>query len=564
MVREAIAITVVLLVSLVPLGAHAAPAGCVDVDLASFAELRPQGALAGSPGWERVVGLTLDRLPMTPTMLAVRGDQACDLTRGLDAFLGPAAAPLKESDALDLALFAVGSIYVDAMPEARLANGVTDLAHPVVLTPLARGYAADLTVWTPRNGVVADVHVVMDGSIDASFVVLANAVGPFIADIEGWNLQPGMTEKTLAGDAGLDTTKTLVGTAPDGKKWRITYFTQNYVSDAEADRHAAMHLEGALAAYANETAWGLVSPDPDGTLDVTLDGCDCIFSGNNANIHMFPRAFDILPLLPGLNYREESEAAELIIGHEMFHHFQYGIMQWRFGGWVVEGMARFSETANVPDFTFLPSTLTFWPNANGMNGFLLAPSGGIGSHSYDWSLVWGYLYAHEGGMPLMVRALQEMATGGTFSETDGPAAIQRAMDAVPGGEHATFAEAYAAFAKSALTGEGFVWGAPDGSQVHDWATYFVPIARDGNAAGSTSATTWGIRVHNARPGPAGAAIVAANVPLGLNAWIYTADGAGDHFGAVAPTNVIQGATDAALVIADVASPSDAYQYAIAH
>lgn len=568
MVREAIAITAVLLVSLVPAPAHAAPAGCLEVDLASFAEVAHAGPLAGAAGWDRATGFSKERLPMVPTVLAVRGETACDLTHGLALFLGERAAPLRADEALDLALFAVGAIFVDVLPDARLAEGISDLARPTVLTPLERGYLAQMSVWTPRNGVVADVRVVMDGAIDATFVVRESAVGPFVGDVEGWNLQPGMTDRTVSGDVGAMATKVLMGTNADGKQWRITYYTQNYASEALADYHAQMHMSGALAAYANGTSWGLVSTDPDGILDLTLDGCDCIYSGHQANIHMFPRANDILPLLPGLNYRAEEETAELIVGHELFHHFQYGIMQWRHGGWLLEGMARFSETVNVPDFTFLPTTLTYWPNLNGMNGFLLSPSGTITTHSYDWSIVWGYLYAHEGGMPFIVRALRESATGGTNGNVDGPAAIQRAMDAVPGGEHATFAAAYADFARAAVTKTGFVWGAPDGTQVHDWATYFVSIARDNGLFGTVTAQPWGIRVHHAAPGPSGSSIVAFSDAVGVTGLLYTRAGATSTFTDATVVNPVSGANDAALVIvrtSNPANPSDPtaqYQYAI--
>lgn len=556
MVWRAIILASLLCISILPATAQADGEGCLSVDLDSFREVRYEGRLAGVVGWDRAVGYTAERLPMVPTLLAVRGETACDLTHGLDAFLGSRTTPKSGADALLVATLAIDAIYVDVLPQPVVLPSLGFSASAPKIVRTADGYVADLTVWTLRNGVIADARVTMEGDTRASFVVRERVAGAFVGEAEGWNLLPGMTDKTVAGDVSGLATKILMGTNADGKKWRVTYFTQNYVNEATADYHAQMHLTGALAAYANETAWGFVSPDPDGTLDLTLDGCDCIYGGNNANIHMFPRANDILPLLPGLNYREERETAQLIVGHELFHHMQYGIMQWRHGNWAIEGTARFQETVNVPDMAFLPTTLTYWPNLNGMNGFLLAPSGPISSHWYDWSIVWGYLYANEGGMPLIKAVLEEMATGGTYSEIDGPAAIQRAMDRVPGGTHQTFAEAYTAFAQDIFTHDNFVWGATDGTQVHDWSTYFVATKREFTATGSFNNVGWSIRAHNADPtNAAGAAVMAYTANPNLAAFAYSETGGVRTSTPALPVTALAGVDDAALIMVRANGPA---------
>ncbi|HUR68796.1 MAG TPA: hypothetical protein VM370_06075 [Candidatus Thermoplasmatota archaeon] len=344
--------------------------------------------------------------------------------------------------------------------------------------------------------------------------------------------------------------KTLMGTNADGTRWRVTYETGQYASEAEADAYAQMQLVAAMRAYANETAWGFASHDPDGILDVTLDGCDCIYASAEADIHLFPRPNDILPLLPGLAYRSESEMIEIIVGHELFHHMQFGLQQWRLGNWLVEGMARASETANVPDGTFLPTTLTYRRDDNGMNGFVNAPSRTIAQHSYDWSIVWGYLYAHEGGVALWKAVLEETATASGDANVAGPAAIQRAMDRVPGGEHATFAEAYAAFAEALVTHAGWTWGAPDGTGAHDWSTYFVALGRtNGAVLVYYTIPAWGIRFHDARPAaPGGDSTLAyAGQPF-IRARLYTHAGGAAAMRDAEPMNAISGVDDAALLL----------------
>ncbi len=461
-------------------GAHAPPAGCVAADLGGFQEVVNHGPLATFPGWESATGYALDRLPPRPTALAVRAGVACDLTTGLAAFLGgaPAVDPAPEA-----ALLALRSVHADVFPDA------TAVDAPVVL-----GDAVAFTAWTPRNGVLARVLVSFSNGVDVSFSVLDRAVGPFVPAIEGWNLLPGDTERTVAGDSPLDaipSTKVIYGTNVDGTQWRVTYYPPRYSSEAEADRHAQMHMRGALLAYAEGYGWGFRSADPDRVLDLTLDGCDCIYGGYQANVHMFPRANDILALLPGLAYRDEAELAQLIVGHELFHHFQYGIQQWRMGSWMTEGQARFSETVNVPDYTFLPTTLTYWEQYdNGMNGFLANPNRGVGSHSYDFSIVWGYLQAANGGMALVKAVLEESRVGGTNPDTDGVAAIDRALARFPARRHATFADAYVDFAKATFTHDGFTWGKADGTQAHDWSTHFRPTARSNNTM-QGSIATWG-------------------------------------------------------------------------
>lgn len=354
----------------------------------------------------------------------------------------------------------------------------------------------------------------------------------------------------------LPPASTLLGNNADGTSWRITYFVAFYAGDeVVALSHAQIHLDAALRAYANQTSWGFASSDPDGILDITLDGCDCIFESMDANIHMFPRALDLLSFFPGLAYRSEAELAEIIIGHELFHHLQYGVQRWGMGDWLVEGMARFAETLSVPDGTFLPTTLTYVADDNGFNGFMRDPSRPLADGSYSWALVWGWLYAHEGGIALLNAVLEESAGVTGDPNIEGPAAIQRAMDRTPGGEHDTFEASYRAFARALLTGEGFVWGAPDGSGTHDWATYLDPVARSPPTAGPFQLLDWGIRVHDARPvAPPRSVIVAyAGAPV-YAASLMTRTAGETMFRDAPPVSTAEPVDDAALLLVRLPAP----------
>lgn len=557
--RRNLGISVALLFALLvaPFAHGVAAQGCLSVEAASFAHFEGRGDLPGYPGWELAIAYAADRMPFTPTLVAVGPGETCDLTRGLDAFLGARAAPATTAQAEEVALLAIAALFVDELPDAQRVGAPR-------FTPLGSGHLAKLDVWTPRNGVLARATVRMDGHVSASFVVREVGVGAFEGASEGWVPGPGEGRgfPDIPGVDAAGSERVIEAANADGTRWRVTYDPALYASGQDAEVYATMHLEAAVRAYANQTSWGFVSFDPDGVLEIKLDGaCVCILAGDDADIHLKPRPNDLLPFFPGLGYRSEAEFAEILVSHELFHHFQYGLQRWQMGLWLLEGTARFSETIALPDGASFPSSMVYARTNNGMNGFLRNPARSIGQHTYDFSLVWGYLYAHDGGIALVKAVLEESADGGPSAEVDGVAAIDRALAGIPGREHATFAEAFEAFTDDVMLRRGFVWGAPSGEGLHDWMAYLDAPAREPSPIGRYPLPYWGFRVHDAAPTtPEGSALV-SYVGAFQRAMLMSESEGARTLAAARGANIVAGVDDAALFVLSTAPPpADAAGY----
>ncbi|HEV8361229.1 MAG TPA: hypothetical protein VGR28_12325, partial [Candidatus Thermoplasmatota archaeon] len=420
----------------------------------------PLERVAGLPAdWSPLLALDDSRLPAIASVAAQRGDVICSVSGDLPAFVA-AAGPFAPAD---LAALVAATSFVD----------VVGVGEP--LTVDIEGRFAHVQTWSGPDGLVVEWAIDL-GALTAQFEVVAVGLGEHVSDLEGWHPWVGFTDRDLAPPAlGPLATKVLLAPNADGSQFRITYFTQNYLSEAQADSYAAKYAAAAQAIWSIEVGqWGFTSADADNTYDITADGCSCIFSGNNVNIHIHPKLEDLYTLFsPPLSYPTPDHFYRVVIGHEFHHHLQYSINQWALGSALTEGGARFSETAFEPFGAFGPNTITYLNNANGFSNVMLNPGTPVGSRTYDLGLFWGYLYSQDGLIPLLKRIYQEadVVAGGA----DGiPNAVSNALAAFPG-PHDTFDEAYHDFALQ-MYKKSFVWGKPDGSEPREWATYLPDVA----------------------------------------------------------------------------------------
>jgi hypothetical protein len=410
--------------------------------------------LPGLPaGWLPLLALDESRLPPVPSVAASGPGGVCALTQDVGAFARAAGVRSPEA----LASLAIAAAFPDqfGIPEVRSLRIADGIAHA--------------ETWSPKDGVVAD-WIVDLATLRADFVVRAVGIGPYEAEVEGWHVWPGLTSQQVRDlENGALATKVRMVPLPDGKAFRLTYFTQFYSSEAQADQYAQDYADASLAIWTIQNQqWGFASGDTDGVYDIKMDGCSCISGGFNVNIRVHAKLEDLITLL-NLQYPTNQHFYRVVIGHEWHHHLQYTINQWALGNYLTEGAARFSETIFEPEGAFGPKTIQTLPNANGFANMLLTTNVAPTGRTYDFGLFWGYMYAHNGGIPFLKKLYQESKLGGDLY-----AVVDRTLAAMADPEHATFNEAWAAFAVALYEGN-FVWGLADGSQPRDWGTYLPKV-----------------------------------------------------------------------------------------
>ncbi|MHB8604427.1 MAG: hypothetical protein ACYDCK_04160 [Thermoplasmatota archaeon] len=510
----------------------------------------PAGEHPGFPGWRLVVGEQKTRMPVVHLALASDGHATCDLTHGLDQFLAGRASATDPVSALALARLGARVAFIDTLPDLADPASVGIAAAAPRIVASGSGYDVTFTTWTQTNGVLASWNVHVDGATVAPhFAVLAWATGPFVASTEGWMLRPGSTDALLAGPSIA--ADQLLGANADGSQWRINYFGAAELADAQ------IALAAAQSIYTTETGWGFASADPDRVLDITLDGCDCIYGGFNADIHIDPDLGALASSL-GLVYPSREAFTRIVIGHETFHHMQYSIQQWKLASGFIEGGARFSETVLEPDSAFGPSTIQYLPNINGFSNMMIAPNTPISGRLYDFGLVWGFLYSRDGGMAFIHRMYVETNNVGSNADTDGPKAIDNALAAMTNPTDATFQSAYNAYANHAYARD-FVWGDNSGGHAHNWGAYLPAITRTaptgGAGAFNTAPKVWGIIVGNLGSGH-DVVVAGAADPTILGTLATTTSGVAS-FQNASPGAAATGVDDAALLLVRGNAPNAA-------
>lgn len=399
------------------------------------------GGLAALPlGWTAEVSLDDGRIPAIPSIVATDAlGTSCDLTADLDGFLDRAGV----TDRTQVASLAVQTSFPDyvGVPEVRDVAFDGDVAH--------------VTTWSEKDGLVVDWTVNVE-TLETHFEVLDRAVGDYTFDVEGWHPWVGFVDgliEPLHEEGAAD--KHLTVTNNDGlTTWTINYFTSLYASEAEADSYADAYGEAAKVIYdIQATEWGFTSVDPDADFDVTANGCNCIFAGDDTDIHVSAKLEELAADF-GLVYPSPDHFYRVVIGHEFHHHLQWSANGWAGGGAAIEGPARFSETAFEPEGTHGPDTIQYLPNINGFSNVCLNPNEEFDDRLYDLGIYWGFLWEQNGG-PDFLRAVYDHMPDDNSNDAI-PAAIEAAFDELGGGSHDTFEASYLDFGAH-LMARDLVW-----------------------------------------------------------------------------------------------------------
>lgn len=440
---------------------------------ASYDRYEVLETLPGLPsGWTPMLGWDASRIPAIPSVLASGVGGICDLTQDLGAFVDRAGP----SEGVDLAALAASTSHPDQLgiPQPRSMEVI--------------GSQARLQTWSEKDGLVVDWTVDLE-TLDARFVVVAVGTGDVKSDLEGWHPWVGFSTETLEafGSPAAASTKTLLAANADGSQWKITYFTQNYASEAQADAYGAAYAQAAQDIHAIEVGqWGFSSVDLDNVYDITVDGCSCIFAGDNVNIHIHPKLEDLFALFnPPLQYPSNQHFYRSVIGHEWHHHLQWSIQEWALGDALIEGGARFAETVFEPEANHQPRSIHYLNNINGFSSMMSSPNTMISQRAYNFGLFYGFVYSVDGGIPLLKRIYEESLNVAGGDNTAIPDAVSRALDDFPG-PHDTFDEAYADFALQ-MYKKSFVWAKADGADPRDWGLFLPPVSHVAFSLGQATA-----------------------------------------------------------------------------
>lgn len=438
--------------------------GAIHVD-PLFSDLFPTQALLVTQDWSR--------LPTIPEFWATGPNGACRID-DLPTLLERTDTTLGTEKALQNAAW----LIAQTTDEATL--GLLEFESFDAVVPTGDGALVTLTATSEQTGMRIEYVVDVDHDGTGAATWTATEVVPGLRqNWEGWFLGIGQSGPFEPTD-GLDATALFP--THDGKEIRINYNPNSYPDAIEAAEDVERNGVGGVLAYDTMNRdWGFPSDDPDNFLDITLDGCACIYGGNNVNIHMPPNLQAwIAAIIPGLWYPDEDGVVYDVIGHEFFHHFQYSIMEWNAQQYVIEGTARFIETAYTPEYSHVPGSLHWLNNINGFSYLASNPHLAPASHWYSYGLFWGHLYDTNGGVEIIKRVLEESAINNGL-----PGFIDRAL-LTDGVEHTSYVQALGDFG-ARLAARDMVWDRHDGSASYDWLAYApqTPIAMP--AVGNTGA-----------------------------------------------------------------------------
>ncbi len=473
------------------------------------------------PGLDLMVSADRSRLPEIPRLWVSGPDGDCSL-QALPGLLAADDRTLESQGDLESAAWlAALAGDTEVMGVSQLERVVSfertgDDAARVVLQALSPATGSRVQ-WT--------VDVEADGDTEARWVVL-ELVPEARSQDHGWFLEAG-DEGPFEEAPGEANTEVKLYETHDGKSIRITYFLDRYDSVEEAEEDADRNGEGGVLAYnLINDVWGFPSADPDGFLDITVNGCACISGGDQVAIRMPPNVMEWVNSI-GFSYTDPDEVAYLIIAHEFFHHFQYSMMQWNQANWVTEGTARFIETIIYPSETHQPGSIQYGGGLNGFPAVMENPHYRPQQHSYSYGLVWGHIYDHNGGVEFFKRLFEESAADPSF-----PGFIDRALVSM-GGEHESFADALADIGER-LVSKSFEWDTWDGAETRDWGLYLPDLTTQGLlGVGNVGQWETNVEAYAMRflelPSagfPAGATTIATSGAPAVRTLVVTEDGDG--------------------------------------
>lgn len=413
------------------------------------------------------------------------------------------------------------------------------------IKPAAAGTFA-VTTHAQTNGVEARWVIATDshGVRSATWTATAFASEPFTAQIEGLTAFPGGTETytrvaegLLVEQRGLPTAESArrdaqaspqaphVYTGPDGMKIRLSIGDTRVAVDP--DTPTGQNQVDTLTNFADAIAinyqefhdWGLrkgwvADLDPVVGADVgwvyvnnglSLYCLACVFIADDFQIHMISEVVAALGALGFTGYKDDVQALQLVVGHEMFHNFQnaynkpgpLGRSRGRGSSTAYsEGTARFQETLHsYSDVTFADKTLytggqTNPPmlnlDANHCNGYGTSEAAfavGPFTKTYNACYFWTSWF-NQNGIDSLVRLVAEgiPAHSSQGSQAEGVLAI---ADAAP---DVSVADQLGFFAASALTGLDKTIRAASGDDVErDWGSFLFrwnpPALAAGEGAG---------------------------------------------------------------------------------
>ena len=445
------------------------------------------------------------------------------------------------------------------------ANSTDGAATAVAYASLAAApYFDDVTVKSVRP-TAAGVYVVrthaLTNGVEAHWVIATDAAGvrsatwtatafgvkPLVGQIEGLTAMPGGTETytrladgLLVEKRGLPTAESArrdaergpsvphVYMGPDGMEIRLSIGDSHVGIDP--DTQTGQTQADTLSNFADAISlnygefhdWGLRKgweSDLDPALgrqvgwvyvnnSLSLYCSACVFIADDFQIHMISEINAFLDALGFTGYKNDREALQLVVGHEMFHNFQNAYNNpgplGRSRGRSVstaysEGTARFQETLHsYSDVTFADKTLytggqTNPPglslDANHCNGYgstdaLMAA--GPFPKTYNACYFWTSWFNQNGVdslVNLVAEGIPSHATKG--HQEEGVLAIGHAAPDVPVADQLAF------FAHSALTGRNKTITSASGGVERDWGSFLFKWAPRALSPGSSAGTSIG-------------------------------------------------------------------------
>ena len=434
-------------------------------------------------------------------------------------------------------------VWTDAADGAATAAAYASVAA----TPYFDGVTVESVSPGVAGAYVVRTHALTNG-IDARWVIVTDAAGvrtatwsatgfarkPFIAEIEGLTALPGGTETytrlvsgLLAEKRGLPTAQSArrdaerepsvpyVYTGPDGMKIHLSISESRVAVDP--DTQTGQTQADTLSNFADAIAlnygefhdWGL-RKGWESELDPALGPnvgwvyinnalslyCSaCVFIADDFQIHMISEINTFLRALGFTGYKNEREALQLVVGHEMFHNFQNAYNNpgalTRLDGpdrsvstAYSEGTARFQETLHsYSDVTFANKTLytggqTNPPllslDANHCNGygatdamFAGGPFSEDNSKTYNACYFWTSWFNQNGNDALVALVAEAYPAHAETDahEEEGVRAIAAAAPDVPVADQLAF------FAHSALTGKNKTITSTSGGVERNWGSF---------------------------------------------------------------------------------------------
>ena len=431
----------------------------------------------------------------------------------------------------------------------------------VAAAPYFDGVTVESVTATAAGAYVVKTHARTNG-VEARWVVATDAAGvrsatwtatafaqrPLTAQIEGLTALPGGTETytrlvdgLLREKRGLPTAKSArkaadaaapqaphVYTGPDGMEIRLSIGDSHVGVDP--DTQTGQTQADTLSNYADAISlnykefhdWGL-RKGWESDLDVALGKqvgwvyvndalsaycAACVFIANDFQIHMISEINVFLTALGFTGYKNEREALQLVVGHEMFHNFQnaynnpgpLGRSAGRGSSTAYsEGTARFQESLHsYSDVTFANKTLvtggqTNPPglslDANHCNGFGAtdkAFTDGPFTKTYNACFFW-FPWFSQNGSDALVKLVSEgiPANSTKGNQEEGLRAIAAAAPNVP------LADQLAYFAHSSLTGKNKTITSTSGGAVRDWGTFMFKWKPGTLSSGGTATSSIG-------------------------------------------------------------------------